>query len=200
MPEAFIKWQEFSQTVRRFPVGMIINGGTTTNLSDEIIAAYEAPFPDESYKAGPRIFPSLVPTTPGDPAASANRKAWKSLIRFDKPFLTAFSDGDPITSGGDLPFQRLIRGAKGQPHTTITAAGHFLQRQKAGWPRFMSLTSSHQPEQEAALRKVPGSCCSILRTLTIHQLIIYLSLCPIPEPSPLSSVLLSERPSRGEQS
>jgi haloalkane dehalogenase len=130
MPQAFIKWQEFSQSVRRFPIGMIINGGTTTNLSDEIIAAYEAPFPDESYKAGARIFPSLVPTTPGDPAASPNRKAWRSLMRFDKPFLTAFSDGDPITSGGDLPFQRLVRGAEGQPHTTITAAGHFLQEDK----------------------------------------------------------------------
>jgi len=130
MPEAFISWQSFSKKVSRFPVDRVINGGTTTTLPSDILAAYKAPFPDESYKAGARIFPSLVPTTPEDPATPANRKAWKSLMRFDKPFLTAFSDGDPITSGGERAFQRLIRGAKGQPHTTIKDAGHFLQEDK----------------------------------------------------------------------
>ncbi len=130
MPEAFTQWQTFSQKVSKLPIGKIINGGTTTSLPSEVIAAYNAPFPDESYKAGARIFPSLVPNTPDDPAASANRKAWKSLMRFHKPFLTAFSDGDPITSGGERAFQRLVPGAKGQPHTTITGAGHFLQEDK----------------------------------------------------------------------
>lgn len=130
MPEAFLRWQTFCQTAPKLPIGTIINGGTTTNLVDEVIAAYNAPFPDESYKAGARIFPSLVPTTPEDPAAPANRKAWRSLMRFKKPFLTAFSDGDPITSGGERAFQRLVRGAKEQPHTTISGAGHFLQEDK----------------------------------------------------------------------
>ncbi|MFQ5578817.1 MAG: haloalkane dehalogenase, partial [Anaerolineae bacterium] len=130
MPDAFYRWQEFSQQVSRFPVGRVIQGGCASQLPPEMVAAYEAPFPDESFKAGARIFPALVPTTPDDPAAPANRKAWKTLMRWDKPFLTAFSDSDPITGGGERPFQRLVPGAKGQPHTTITGAGHFLQEDK----------------------------------------------------------------------
>jgi len=127
MPQAFMEWQAFSQNTPVFPVGQVIQGGTSSNLSEDIIAAYDAPFPDESYKAGARIFPSLVPTSPDDPAASSNRTAWRALRKFEKPFLTAFSDGDPVTRGGDKIFQRLVRGAKGQPHTTISGAGHFLQ-------------------------------------------------------------------------
>ena len=130
MPEAFTQWQAFSKNVSKLPISKIITGGTTTNLTSDVKAAYDAPFPDESYKAGARILPSLVPTAPDDPAASANRQAWKSLMRFGKPFLTAFSDGDPITRGGDRAFQRLVPGAKGQPHTTIEGAGHFLQEDK----------------------------------------------------------------------
>ncbi len=130
MPAAFHQWREFSQKVSRLPVGRVINGGTTSALSQEVLTAYEAPFPDETYKEGARILPALVPITPDDPAAAANRTAWRSLMRFDRPFLTAFSDSDPITAGGDAPFQRLVRGARGQPHTTITGAGHFLQEDK----------------------------------------------------------------------
>jgi len=130
MPAAFNRWQTFCRTAAKLPIGRIINGGTTSNLSEEVLAAYDAPFPDESYKAGARIFPALVPTTPEDPAAAANRKAWRSLMRFDKPFLTAFSDGDPITAGGERPFQRLVKGAKNRQHLTIRDAGHFLQEDK----------------------------------------------------------------------
>lgn len=130
MPEAFNRWQEFCRTAPKLPIGRIINGGTTSDLSQEVIAAYDAPFPDETYKAGARIFPALVPGTPEDPAAPANRKAWRSLMRFDKPFLTAFSDGDPITAGGERPFQRLVKGAKNRQHPTIKDAGHFLQEDK----------------------------------------------------------------------
>ena len=130
MPEAFHQWREFCQKVRRLPIGRVINGGTTTPLPGEVLAAYEAPFPDESYKEGARILPALVPISPDDPAAAANRAAWRRLARFDKPFLTAFSDGDPITAGGERPFQKLVKGAKGQPHTTIEGAGHFLQEDK----------------------------------------------------------------------
>jgi haloalkane dehalogenase len=101
-----------------------------TPPSDEVVAAYNAPFPDESYKEGARIFPSLVPTTPDDPSAPANREAWKVLSAFKKPFLTAFSDGDPITRGGDRLFKERVPGAAGQPHTTIEGAGHFLQEDK----------------------------------------------------------------------
>ncbi|MCP5100917.1 MAG: haloalkane dehalogenase [Chloroflexi bacterium] len=130
MPAAFNQWQTFSKTSPKFFVGMVVNNGTVTDLADEVVAAYDAPFPDDSYKAGARIFPSLVPTTPDDPAAPANRKAWQALMQFDKPFLTAFSDQDPITRGGDRAYQKYVPGAKNQPHTTIEGAGHFLQEDK----------------------------------------------------------------------
>ncbi len=128
--EAFMQWQKISREVPQFDVGMIISQALQTTPPDEVIAAYNAPFPDETYKEGARIFPSLVPTRPDDPASEANREAWKVLSRFEKPFLTAFSDGDPITRGGDRVFQSRIPGAKGQPHTTIKGAGHFLQEDK----------------------------------------------------------------------
>ncbi len=130
MNEAFFRWQRFSQTAPVFDIGRVVKNGCVTALSDDIVAAYNAPFPDDNYKAGARQFPSLVPTTPDDPASEANRKAWEVLLRWEKPFLTAFSDSDPITKGGDRIFQRLVPGAKGQPHTTITGAGHFLQEDK----------------------------------------------------------------------
>ncbi len=130
MPEAFFQWQEFSQTVEVFPVGQIIQMGCQSKLSEEVIAAYNAPFPDESYKSGARIFPKLVPTSPDNPATEANRQAWKKLKQWTKPFLTAFSDKDPITQGAEKPFQQLVPGAIDQAHTTITKAGHFLQEDK----------------------------------------------------------------------
>lgn len=128
--EAFMRWREFSQTVPDFPVGRIVKGGCVTELPPEVVAAYDAPFPDDRYKAGARQFPLLVPISPDDPAAAANRQAWEVLRRWDKPFLTAFADSDPITRGADRVLQSLIPGAKGQPHTTITGAGHFLQEDK----------------------------------------------------------------------
>jgi haloalkane dehalogenase len=129
--DAFKQWQEYSQSVPVLPVGNIVNGGCVNKLSAEEIAAYDAPFPDESYKAGPKIFPKLVPTTPADPANQANRKAWEVLMKFKKPLLTCFSDSDPITKGGDMVLQQLIPGAANQNHTTIIGAGHFLQEEKS---------------------------------------------------------------------
>jgi len=125
--EAFLAWQEFSQTAPVFPIGAIINGGTVTELSAEVIAAYDAPYPDDSYKAGARIWPSFVPTSPDDPEAPANRAAWEVLERFDRPFLCCFSDADPITGGGEKAFIGRVPGTAGQSHTTIEGAGHFLQ-------------------------------------------------------------------------
>lgn len=130
LPDAFEQWCEFSQTIPTFPVGEIVNGGTVTQLPPDVIAAYDAPFPDESYKEGARKFPVLVPNRPDDPAAVPNRKAWEILVRWEKPFLTAFSDSDPITQGGAAVFMDLVPGTKGQPHTTIEGAGHFLQEDK----------------------------------------------------------------------
>jgi haloalkane dehalogenase len=131
MPEAFFQWQRFSQKVSKFPIGRIINGATVSSLSREVLAAYEAPFPDESYKSGARVMPSLVPTDPHDPEARINRDLWRrKLAKWPNPVLTAFSDSDPITGGGEQVFQRLMPGAKGRSHVTIEAAGHFLQEEK----------------------------------------------------------------------
>jgi haloalkane dehalogenase len=127
MTEAFLNWQRFSQEVPVLPVGRILNGGCTSELSPEVLAAYEAPFPDESYKEGARQFPALVPTRPDDPAAQANRAAWEVLERLDKPFLCAFSDGDPITRGGERVFLDKVPGARSFEPVTIKGAGHFLQ-------------------------------------------------------------------------
>ena len=128
--EAFLSWQKFSQEVERMPIGGIVKGGCVTKPPPEVLAAYDAPFPDESYKEGARQFPLLVPTSPDDPAAPANRAAWEVLATFTKPFLTAFSDGDPVTRGNDAPLQQRIPGAAGQPHTTIAGGGHFLQEDR----------------------------------------------------------------------
>lgn len=128
--DAFLAWQRFSQETDVFPVGRLIDGGTLTDLPAEVVAAYEAPFPDDSYKAGARVFPVLVPTSPDDPASEANRSAWKVFEAWDKPFLTAFSDGDPITAGGHAVFQRRVPGAQGCRHVTIEGAGHFLQEDR----------------------------------------------------------------------
>ncbi len=130
MSEAFGAWKEYSQTVPEFPAGGLLQRATVSELSPEIVAAYDAPFPDESYKAGARQFPMLVPVTPDDPAARPNREAWAVLRGWHKPFLTAFSDGDPIMRGLDRVFHKLIPGAAGQPHTTIEGGGHFLQEDK----------------------------------------------------------------------
>ncbi|MFD2090859.1 haloalkane dehalogenase [Blastococcus deserti] len=127
MSEAFLAWQRFSQESPRFEIGRVVSNGCTTPPAPEVVAAYDAPFPDDRYKAGARTFPSLVPTSPDDPAAAANRAAWDVLTHWDKPFLTAFSDGDPITRGGDRVFQRLVPGAQGMPHVTLAGGGHFLQ-------------------------------------------------------------------------
>jgi haloalkane dehalogenase len=127
MSDAFLAWRKFSQEAPVFPVGAIVKRSCVHELSPEVVAAYDAPFPDETFKAGAREFPTLVPASPDDPAAAANRRAWEVLKKWDKPLLTAFSDKDPITRGGERVLQRLVPGAKAQPHTTIRDAGHFLQ-------------------------------------------------------------------------
>jgi len=128
--EAFLAWRKFSQESPDFPVGKIIGGACVGKLAPEVAAAYDAPFPDESFKAGARHFPMLVPTRPDDPASAANRAAWEVLRTFDKPFLCAFSDSDPITRAAEPLLRKQIPGAEGQTHVTITEAGHFLQEDK----------------------------------------------------------------------
>jgi haloalkane dehalogenase len=125
--DAFFAWQKFSQEVEVFPTGVIVRGGCAKPVAPEVEAAYDAPFPDESYKSGARQFPLLVPSQPDDPAHDANVAAWVGLAAFDRPFLCAFSDSDPITKGADRNLKERIAGAQGQPHTTIVGGGHFLQ-------------------------------------------------------------------------
>jgi haloalkane dehalogenase len=125
--DAFLAWQQYSQTTERFDVGRIVSGGCATPLDEADVAAYDAPFPDDSFKEGPRQLPALVPTAPDDPASDANRAAWSSLERFERPFLCLFSDGDPVTRGADRRFLEKVPGAAGQAHRTIERAGHFLQ-------------------------------------------------------------------------
>ncbi|HEX4903742.1 MAG TPA: haloalkane dehalogenase [Acidimicrobiales bacterium] len=128
--DAFLAWQRFSQETEDFPVGAIIDGGCTTSLPPEVVAAYDAPYPDDSYKAAVRVFPSLVPTSAQDPATPDQEAAWRVLEQYDRPFLLCFSDSDPITRGGDKPFLAKVPGAQGQPHTTIEGGGHFLQEDR----------------------------------------------------------------------
>jgi len=125
--EGFDAWLAFSQKVPQFPVGFIVNGGTTRDLTAAEIAAYDAPFPDESYKEGARQFPVLVPITPDHASVAENRAAWAVLERFERPVLTAFGDKDAVTKGGERAFIDRVPGARGQPHRIIAGGGHFIQ-------------------------------------------------------------------------
>jgi haloalkane dehalogenase len=124
--EAFAAWLKYSQSVPQMAIGSIVKGGCARELTPAEIAAYDAPFPDESFKEGARQFPVLVPITPEHASVAENKAAWEVLARFKKPVVTAFSDGDAVSRGGEKLFQEKIPGAKGQPHVT-PKGGHFLQ-------------------------------------------------------------------------
>ena len=124
--DAFEAWKKFSQTVEHFNSGRIIVGGTTKELSDDEVAAYNAPFPDDSYLACARQFPTLVPMNPTDPSVKENIEAWEVLKKFEKPTLTLFGAEDKVFMGGEKIIQKLIPGANGMDHKMIDA-GHFSQ-------------------------------------------------------------------------
>lgn len=126
IPKAFKLWRSFALNSPWFPISRIVEFGSFKSLSKDERRAYDAPFPDKRYKAGTRAFPALVPTSTDNPAHEANKAAWKILDQWEKPFLTTFSNGDPITRGGDKTMQSRIPGAKGMPHKTLKG-GHFLQ-------------------------------------------------------------------------
>ncbi len=126
LPKAFHIWKTFAVRSPWFPIARIIDTASFRKLGPDEKRAYDAPFPNKKYKAGARAFPKLVPASPNDPATEANRAAWKVLEQWDKPFLTTFSNGDPVTRSGDKYVQERVPGAKGQPHVTLTG-GHFLQ-------------------------------------------------------------------------
>jgi len=130
MSEAFTNWREFSRNSPSFDIKFILQGATTTKLSKEVLNGYDAPFPDDTFKAGARILPSLVPISTDDPEHENNKKAIEQFKRWEKPFLTAFSDKDPITRGGDRFWKTLVPGAAGQNHVIIKNASHFVQEDK----------------------------------------------------------------------
>ena len=130
LPDAWWMFHDFVQKTPDLPIGFLVTSGCADGLPDDVAAAYDAPFPDASYKAGPRAFPGLIPQTLDDPATPDNQRAWEVLRTLDTPVLTAFSDGDPITAGGERYLQTSIPGAAGQPHTTIEGGGHFLQEDR----------------------------------------------------------------------
>lgn len=126
MSEAFLRWRQFSQEDEAFDIGQICNLFGHGGLSPAEVDAYRAPFPDDRYKAGARQFPALVPTEPDNPASEDNRRAWKSLMQWEKPVLLCFSDKDPVTAGGDQPFRKWVPGSRNQPHITLSGR-HFIQ-------------------------------------------------------------------------
>jgi haloalkane dehalogenase len=127
---AFMAWRAFAAAQKDMDIGRVIQQGSMTKLTPEVVAAYNAPFPDASYKAGAHAFPLLVPITPDSPAVPPMRQAREVLKNWSKPVLVMFSDGDPITGGGDKWFRKTIPSAKDQPEIIIRGAGHFLQEDK----------------------------------------------------------------------
>lgn len=125
-PKAFRIWRAFAKNSPWFPISKIVNLGTFKQLSKDELRAYDAPFPNAKYKKAARAFPALVPTTANDPANEANSAAWKILESWQKPFVTAFSNGDPITKGLEKHFYNRVPGTKNMPHKTLKG-GHFLQ-------------------------------------------------------------------------
>ncbi len=127
MPEVWWRFRKAVESAEALDIGRLVASGCVRPLPSEVRAAYDAPFPDERFKAGPRAMPGLVPTGPDDPASEANRAAWQALTRWEKPFLVAFSDQDPITGGMAPILQRSVPGCAGLDHPVLEGAGHFLQ-------------------------------------------------------------------------
>ncbi|MEI7672100.1 MAG: haloalkane dehalogenase [Deltaproteobacteria bacterium] len=130
IPAAFKVWRAFARYSPWFPIGRIVKAGCVNGLSPREAAAYNAPFPSAEYLIAARLFPGFVPTTPDDSERQNNERAWEGFKRWDKPFLTLFSDRDPVTRGGERLWQKEVPGAQGQPHALIRDAGHFLQEDK----------------------------------------------------------------------
>ncbi len=127
MPDVWLRFREVVRTTPALSVSRLVQSGCQTVLPPEALAAYEAPFPDPAYAAAVRAMPELVPTSPDDPASAANRAAWRELATWDKPFLVAFSDRDPITGSMAPVLRKTVPGAAGLDHPVLTGAGHFLQ-------------------------------------------------------------------------
>jgi haloalkane dehalogenase len=163
----FMRWLKYSQTVPKFDCGPILQIATVRELAEAEMDAYRAPFPDERYLAGPRVMPTLVRSQ-----MATNRKAWKVLAKFDKPFLTTFSDRDPITKGGEKVFQKRVPGANGQPHTIVKNASHFLQEDAAEQLATLIndlIAANPTPAAERQAKKVGVPAATDLRSHGVTQ-------------------------------
>jgi haloalkane dehalogenase len=127
MPEIWWQFHDAVAQAETLDVGRFVQAGCVRPMLDDIRAAYDAPFPDETYKSGPRAMPDLVPTSPDDPATLANRSAWAALGAWERPFLIAFSDSDPITGAMAPILREHVPGAREVAHEVLEGAGHFLQ-------------------------------------------------------------------------
>lgn len=127
LPDVWWQFHDFVQRTPDLPISFLVDGATLRSLTEDERRAYDAPYPSAAFKAGPRALPGLIPQELDAPGAKENRAAWTVLERWDKPFLTAFSDSDPITRGAERLFQERVPGARGLAHPTIAGAGHFLQ-------------------------------------------------------------------------
>jgi haloalkane dehalogenase len=123
-------WVALCQSSDDLPISEIVSGVGVDRLPDAVRGAYDAPFPDASYKAGTLQITCLIPIEETMAGVAENRKAWEVVEKFDKPFLTAFSDRDPSTKGWEAIFRDRVPGAKGQPHVEIANAGHFVQEEQ----------------------------------------------------------------------
>lgn len=130
VPRAFRIWRAFARYSPWFPIGRIVKAGCVDGLTPQEMAAYDAPFPTRRHRLGARRFPALVPTTPDDPERERNEAAWAVFQRWEKPFLTLFSNRDPVTRGGHRIWHARVPGAQGQPHAVTRGAGHFLQEDR----------------------------------------------------------------------
>lgn len=126
-PDAFMQWREFAEKSPDFIIGKVLQMGSFSELSEDVIHAYNAPFPGEDYKVGSRMFPKLVPTDPQSPDAVENQNVWQKLAGFNKPFMTAFGADDPITRSARKIFPQIIPGCAEQKHVLLENAGHFIQ-------------------------------------------------------------------------
>ena len=156
IPRAFKIWRAFAKYSPWFPIGRIVKAGCALGLTPGEVAAYDAPFPSSRYRVAARLFPTFVPTTPDDPERANNEQAWELFKRWEKPFLTLFSNRDPVTRGGHRIWQKLVPGAQGQPHAVTRGAGHFLQEDKGVEVATAMLAFMKQPPQviaQLALRR-----------------------------------------------
>ncbi len=127
MPDVWLRFRDVVRNANDLDIARLVASGCRTPLPAEVLAAYDAPFPGPEYKAGPRAMPDLVPIRPDDPASDANRAAWEQLRRWDRPFLVAFGDSDPITGAMAPIFRDQVPGTAGIEHPVLIGAGHFLQ-------------------------------------------------------------------------